>query len=197
MVFPISRKVEKSLYSRIIDILDNFGRYSPYDCICRNIFRYYRTGSHHRIIANRYPLQDSGIGTDPYIFTKHDRCRIGGMAVFRYKSVVERCKNHVVPYLATVTQRNAAVVLEMAAGIDEHIITDFDIFPEIRIKRRKHTERRRNGFPEKLGQQCPYLVRSMIGSIQPKCDTPCLIAHFIHKKMYIFRIEGFPCLYIF
>lgn len=62
------------------------------------------------------------------------------MAVFGSKSVVEGCKNDVMPYLATVSQCNPTVILKMAAGIDKYVITDFNILSEIRIKRRKHPQ---------------------------------------------------------
>ena len=101
------------------------------------------------------------------------------------------------PYLAAVSQRNPAMVLKMAAGIDKYVITDFNILSEIRIERREHAKRGRHGLSEKFGEQRPHLVRSIIGSIQFKCNTSRLITHFVHKVMYLFRIESLSCLYIF
>ena len=54
--------------------------------------------------------------------------------------MIEGCKNDVMPYLATVSQCNPAVILKMTAGIDKYVIADFNILSEIRIKRREHPQ---------------------------------------------------------
>lgn len=56
--------------------------------------------------------------------------------------MVERCEHHVVSDLAIVAQRYAAVILEMAAGVDEHSLADPDLLAETGIERRKDAQRR-------------------------------------------------------
>ena len=111
------------------------------------------------------------------------------LALLRLQKMVERGKHHIVPYLASVPDAYAAMVLEMAAGVDEHILAHLDVLAEIGIKRREYTERGGDGFPEKLGQDVPDFLRSMIGGVQPESNFPCLPAHFIHELMYLFRIK--------
>ena len=62
------------------------------------------------------------------------------MSVFGFDSVIERCENHVVAYLAVVANHNTSVVLKMATGIYEHILSDMDVLSKISIKRRKHPQ---------------------------------------------------------
>ena len=52
--------------------------------------------------------------------------------------MIECSENHVVPDLTSVTEGYASMVLKMAAGIDENILADVDIFPEIGVKRREN-----------------------------------------------------------
>ena len=63
------------------------------------------------------------------------------------------------PYLASVPDAHAAMVLEMAAGIDEHILAHLDVLAEIGIKRREHAERGGDSFPEELGKDVPDFLR--------------------------------------
>lgn len=57
--------------------------------------------------------------------------------------MIEGGENYIMAYLAAVTDGHAAMILEMAAGIDEHTFTNIDILSVIGIERRKYTERGR------------------------------------------------------
>ena len=49
-------------------------------------------------------------------------------------------------YHGIVADGHAAMVLKMAAGVDEHILAHLDVLAEIGIKRREHTERGGDGY---------------------------------------------------
>ena len=68
-------------------------------------------------------------------------------------------------------------------------LAHLDVLAEIGIKRREHTERGGDGFPEKFGKDVPDFLRSMIGGVQPESDFPRLPSHFIHELMYLFRVK--------
>ena len=63
------------------------------------------------------------------------------MTFFRSQTVIECSKDHVMSYLASVTNYHSAMILKMTAGIDEHPFADGDIFTEIGIERWKYPER--------------------------------------------------------
>ena len=55
--------------------------------------------------------------------------------------MVERGKDHIMAYLTTVTDIDASVVLKMAAGVDEHILSQMDVSALVGIEWRKYPKR--------------------------------------------------------
>ena len=176
-------------------MLDHPCRHTDRYRIGRYVTRNDRSGTYHGIVANGHALQDGGVGTHPDIFPQNNGRGIGHLALLRLQKMVERGKHYIVPYLASVPDTYATMVLEMAAGIDEHILTHLNVLPEIGIKRREHTERGGDGFSEKPGKDVPDFFRSMIGGVQPESDFPRLSAHFVHKLMYLFRVKRLASLH--
>ena len=81
-----------------------------------------------------------GVGAYPDPLAKDDRGRVGVAPVLGSDAVVEGREDHVVPYLTAVPDYHSAVVLEMAAGIDEHILSYSDVLPEVSVQRREYLE---------------------------------------------------------
>ena len=54
------------------------------------------------------------------------------------------------PYLATVAEGYTAVVLEMAAGVDEYVLTHLNVLPEIGIERGEYTQAVGHRLPEEF-----------------------------------------------
>ena len=106
--------------------------------------------------------------------------------------MVEGREDHVVPYLTAVPDYHSAVVLEMAAGIDEHILSYSDVLPEVSVQRREYLECRIYRLPEQPREQLPYLVRLVIGAVQLEGYLPRLIAHPVHKFVYLGGVQCFP-----
>ena len=131
-------------------MLDHPCRHSDRDRTGRYVAGNDRPCANHGIVAYGYALQDCGVGSDPDILPENDWRGIGHLAFLGLQKMVERGKHHIVPDLAAVPDGYAAMILEMAAGIDKHVFPDFDVLPEVGIKRREHTERGRNGFPEQF-----------------------------------------------
>ena len=149
-------------------MLDHLCRHPDRHRIGRDVARNDCPGTYHGIVANGHTLQDSGIRAHPDVLPQDDRRGIGHLALLWFQKMVERSKHHIVPYLASIADEYAAMVLKMAAGIDKHILAHLDVLTEIGIKRWEHTERGGDGFPEKLGQDVPDFLRSMIGRVQPE-----------------------------
>ena len=55
-------------------------------------------------------------------------------------TVIQRCHDHIVPDERTVSNRDAALILEAAAAVDEDMLPDAEILAAVRIERRKQAE---------------------------------------------------------
>lgn len=126
------------LFYGFVDRLDNLGRDSRSNDVVGNIVGNDRPCCNDRVVADRYSLQDRSVGAYPDVFPEPDGSRIGCTPILGSHPVVERGENYVVADLASVAEGYASVVLEMAAGVDEDILADVDILPEIGVKRRKY-----------------------------------------------------------
>ena len=147
---------------KILQLLYETGRHTAYYSAGFHILSNYSTGSYHCIVAYSHPLQNSGVGTYPYILAENYRCRIGYASLLRLQSMVESCKHYVMTYLAAVAESYSPVVLKMAAGIYENIFSHMDILSEIRMERRKHTQGFGHSISEKFGQQSSNFIRCVI-----------------------------------
>ena len=110
--------------------------------------------------------------------------------------MVERGEHDIVPYLTSVANDNAAMILKMAAGIDKDILPDSDILTEIRVEWWKDTQRWRYLVTEQFRKKRTHFLRSMISCIQPESNLACGIAHLVHKLMYLFGVKTTAGLYM-
>ena len=111
-------------------MLDHPCRHPDRHRIGRDVARNDRPGTYHGIVANGHALQDSGVGAYPDVLPQDDRRGISHLALLRLQEMVERGKHHIVTYLASVPDAYAAMVLEMAAGVDEHILATSMFLPK-------------------------------------------------------------------
>ena len=65
--------------------------------------------------------------------------------------MIKSGKHYIMSDLATVANGYATVILKVATGIYEYIITYHYILPKISIERRKYAKCRRNRTSKKLG----------------------------------------------
>ena len=127
-------------------------RNTTYNRIRCHIFRYHSSGTYNGIITDSHSLKNRRIRTYPYIPTEYNRCRISRFTVFRNQPVIKCSKNDVMPDLATIANSHATMILKMTTSINKHTLTNDNILTEIRIKRWKDTERRRNLITEQPGE---------------------------------------------
>ena len=138
-------------------------------------------------------MQDGGVRADPDILAQDDRGGISHLAFLRFNEVVQCGKHDIMSYLAAVTDCYAAVILKMAAGVDEYAFSYMDVLSEVRVERREDPECVRHLVAEQLGQHCPDFTGCTVGGVQPERDTPSLSTHSVHKLMYLFRVKRFAC----
>ena len=72
--------------------------------------------------------------------------------------------------LSPVTNRDTALVLEMAAGIDEDPLTYGDVLSVVTVKRGKKTETLLHRLSSQLGKDLADLLRFMIAGIEFRRD---------------------------
>lgn len=80
--------------------------------------------------------------------------------------MVDHCHHHIMPNQRMVAYVNTALILEMASGDDEYLLSDVNISAEVRMKRRKHVKCIVNFRPHNLRHNHPNLLRSLIAVIQ-------------------------------
>ena len=97
-----------------VDFTNDSGGNAADDRIVRHVFGNHRPCRDDGVVADGHALQYGGIRTDPDILAQHDRCRISMGTLCRRKTVIERCEDHIMPDLASVSYRNSAVILKMA-----------------------------------------------------------------------------------
>lgn len=61
-------------------------------------------------------------------------------ALFRAKPVIYGSNDHAVADEGAVADTDAALILKTAAGVDEDISADADVFAEVRVEGQKHSE---------------------------------------------------------
>lgn len=199
LIGPVRRLVAQGAIILLsnMDASDRFGRDSADDGVGRDIARYHRPCCNDGIVTDGYSLEDRGVRPDPDIPAECDRRRVGRLAVFGRKAVVERGEDDVVPDLAVVADGYATVVLKMAAGVDEYPAADMDVFAEIGVERREDAQRGSDLAAEQPGEQGPHLAGRVVSAVQLERDTPGLVAHFVHEPVDIGRVERAARLHIF
>lgn len=70
-------------------------------------------------VPDMYPRNHRNAGADPDVLPGDDGGGVGGGALLWVKVVVHGGQHHVVAQKGTVTQGDAALVLEVAAGVDK------------------------------------------------------------------------------
>ena len=67
--------------------------------------------------------------------------------------MIKRRDHHCMTDQCTVIDRDPALVLELASGIDKYIFADRNVFSKIRIKWRKKAESFPDRFSDQFGKQ--------------------------------------------
>lgn len=179
------------------DSFDRFGGDSADDGVGRNVLRDNRPCRDDGVVADGHALQDRGVRTDPDVPSERDRRRVGRLAIVGRETVVECGEDDVMPNLAVVADGYAAVILKVAAGIDEYPAADMDVLAEIGVERREDAQRGIDLPPEQPREQGPHFVGRVVSVVQLEGDTSGLVAHFVHETVYVGRVERAARLHVF
>lgn len=106
------------------------GRYAAHDRVRRYVFRHDRPGRYDGMIADGHSAQDRSVRPDPYPFPEYDRRVVQVLPVCGPEAVVEGGHDHAMPDQTAVADKDAALVLKLATGVDKHIPPYMDVFPK-------------------------------------------------------------------
>ena len=143
------------------------------------ILRHHSTSSYYGSIANSHSSKNGGIGSNPDVLTNVDGSIAHTLALGRVKVVVERCQHDIVSDECALVNGDAALILELAAHVDEHPLTNNGVLATIGMERREHTYRLGNLTPPKLFQQIVQLLWCMILAV----NLCCYLQSFLRQLM--------------
>ena len=132
-----ARAAGRPLFS---DSFDDFCRHSGddrprWDILCDN-----RSSADNRTIANGYAGADCHPCAQPYLVADDDWLCEHPAALVGIGIVVERRNDRLRAYQHIVADGDAALILELATGVDEHALADLRVLATIRMERREHRE---------------------------------------------------------
>ncbi len=127
---------------------------------------------------------------DPYVPADMDRLGDHVEPVQRIELMVERGQDDLMADQRPVADVDAALVLEAAIRVDENVLADMDIAPEIGLERREQAERGINLLPDELGEQAPDLIHLLVPLVDLGGYLPGLGGLRIHQGVGLRGIDA-------
>ena len=97
--------------------------------------------------------------------------------------MVEGGENGVVPDERVIADRDPALVLKAAPGVDEDPLPQGDVLPEVRVERGKHGHSRIDRASRQLGQQRANLIGFVVAAVDYRRDAQGFLAGAVHDLM--------------
>ena len=97
--------------------------------------------------------------------------------------MIQRRDDRVVPNEAAIANVDAALVLEAAAAVDEHVLADADVLAEVGRERREKGERLRDFLAGELVQECSDFVGGVVAAIELGRDAHRFLARSVHGRV--------------
>lgn len=102
---------------------------------------------------------------DPDVPADMDRLGDHVEPVQRVELMVERGQDDLMADQRPIADVDAALVLEAAIRVDEDVLANVDVAPEIGLERREQAERGVNLLPDEFGEQRPDLVHVLVSIV--------------------------------
>ncbi|WP_420106907.1 hypothetical protein [Glutamicibacter nicotianae] len=99
--------------------------------------------------------------------------------------MVERSHDDVMADQALVPDADAALVLELAPGIDEDALAQFDIASKVRVERREQHHRIVNMPAGQLPEELVHFMWTAVATIQFRADAQRVLARAMHESMQL------------
>ena len=149
-----------------VELADDAGGDAGDDGVGGHVFRDDRPGPHDGSVPDGDAGDDGDAGADPDVFACDDGGGVGGGAMFRVKVVVHGGQDHVVAQKRPVPQGDAALVLEVAAGVDEDALAHGGVFAAVGVEGGEETEALVHGLADDLGEDLPDLLAGVVLVVQ-------------------------------
>ncbi len=148
------------------------------------------------MVANGNPGQDGCARSQPYPATYADG-GVGKILPARGgKMVIECGEDNAVADQAVIPDVDAALILELAARVDEYAFPDVNVATEIGVERRKQGERIVRLLFREAGKKALNLLRRVVGVVQFAQDAPCGITLRSHEGNHLFSLQRFSRCYL-
>ena len=164
------------LRRHVRDASDEPGGRARHDAARFHIPRDHGSGGHDGVLADGDAGQDDGPRADPDVPADDDGSWATARTLFRQETMIDGGQHDPVTDQRTVAERDAALILEAAAGIDEDIFSDGDVFAEVAVEGREEGKTAVDGLACEFRHEFADPLRRMIGRIQLSRDAHGVIA---------------------
>ena len=121
-------------------MLYKLSRHAADNGIRLDIFRHYSAGSNNSIVSDGHTGQNRYIRTQPDSLSDMDWSREKVIPLLRLRVVVECGEYGIVADQSTVIDFDSALILEFAAGVNEHMFSELNILSAVGIEGREETK---------------------------------------------------------
>ena len=97
------------------------------------------------------------------------------MALLGFQSMVQGSQYYIVTDQRPVTDGDASLILETTAAVDEHVLSQSDVFAAVRIEGWKQAEGPVRRLACELGEDVLDLLRGVVGIVQLRSDPQGLL----------------------
>lgn len=165
--------------------------------ICWDVFGHYGSRCDYGIVTNCDTLEYGGVSANPYVAPEPYGLMVQILSLFRIKVVIERRHHHAVAYQTAIADIDAALVLELATGVDEHIAVHMDVLAKIGVERREHPERLMHLFANDFAEKLAHLLGCMEVAVKFELEAARLIALIAHEFNHFRSFKRLPFGYKF
>ena len=97
------------------------------------------------------------------------------MALLGFQSMVQGSQYYIVTDQRSVTDGDASLILEPTAAVDEHVLSQSDVFAAVRIEGWEQAEGPVRRLACELGEDVLDLLRGVVGIVQLRSDPQGLL----------------------
>ena len=137
----IAKTINSDLSVFYLYLFNYLGRNATNNRIRFYILRHHSTCCHYCSIANSHACKNGGIGSYPDVFTNVYRCIAHALTTGRVEVVVDGSEHDVVTDERAFVDGDAALILELAAHIDEDMFANDGVLAAIGVEGWEHAYR--------------------------------------------------------
>lgn len=177
-----------------VELADDAGGDAGDDGVRGHVLRDDGPGPHDGTVPDGDAGDDGDAGADPDVFARDDGGGVGGGAFLRVKVVVHGGQNHVVAQEGAVAQGDAALVLEVTAGVDEDALAHGGVFTAVGVEGREEAEALVHGLADDLGENFADFLVGVVLAVelagQAHGDFVDLTHEAVHVAAALDRLTG-------